>query len=136
MFTVLDIDHLVLRSANARALVEFYCGALGCTVERDRPDIGLIQLRAGNSMIDIVPVDGTLGRRGGRAPGIEGRNLDHLCLRIAPFDHTDIAAHLGQFNVECPPPEQRYGADGMGPSIYIADPDGNTVELKGPPDPA
>ena len=107
---------------------------LGCTVERRLEAIGLIQLRAGRSLIDLVPVDGELGRAGGAPPGSEGRNLDHFCLRVEPFDEPAIRRHLEAHDVEAGPLATRYGAEGEGPSLYITDPEGNVVELKGPPD--
>lgn len=128
------IDHIVLRTADGARLVGFYRDVLGCTVERELPALGLIQLRAGDALIDIVPVDGELGRRGGAAPGAEGRNLDHFCLRVEPFDADALRAHLAAHGIQAGPPARRYGATGFGPSLYIHDPDGNTVELKGPPD--
>jgi catechol 2,3-dioxygenase-like lactoylglutathione lyase family enzyme len=133
MITVRDIDHLVLRVVDLERMLDFYTRALGCSVERRQEALGLIQLRAGRSLIDLVPVDGPLGRAGGAAPGREGRNLDHFCLRVEPFDEAAIRAHLASCGVEAGPLEQRYGAEGSGPSIYLADPEGNTVELKGPP---
>ena len=113
----------------------FYCEVLGCSVEKRQEAIGLIQLRAGRSLLDLVPVDGPLGRAGGAAPGREGRNLDHFCFRVEPFDEAAIRAQLQRFGVEAGPVEPRYGAEGEGPSIYITDPEGNVVELKGPPPP-
>ncbi len=107
---------------------------LGCTVERRQEAIGLIQLRAGRSIVDLVPVDGELGRAGGAPPGREGRNLDHFCLRVDPFDEAAIRGHLAAHGVQAGPTEARYGAEGRGPSIYLQDPEGNVVELKGPPD--
>ncbi|MGE0723642.1 MAG: VOC family protein, partial [Alphaproteobacteria bacterium] len=89
--------------------------------------------RAGASLVDLVPVDGTLGRRGGAPPGTEGRNLDHVCFRIVPWDEPALRAHLGGHGVAIGEAGSRYGAEGDGPSVYIADPEGNTVELKGPP---
>jgi len=133
MFRILEIDHLVLRATDLDRMLAFYRDALGCAVERARDDIGLYQLRAGRSLIDIVPVSGRLGAMGGAAPGPEGRNLDHFCLRVDPFDAAAIAAHLRRHQVEPGPVVSRYGAEGDGPSIYVTDPEGNTVELKGPP---
>jgi catechol 2,3-dioxygenase-like lactoylglutathione lyase family enzyme len=126
------LDHLVLRVVDLDAMLQFYVGRLGCAVERRRDDIGLVQLRAGRSLIDLVPVDGQLGRQGGAAPGPEGRNLDHFCLRVDPFDEAALRAHLAAQGIAAGPTQSRYGAEGEGPSIYIADPEGNTVELKGP----
>ena len=128
-----EIDHIVLRAVDQAALARFYCDVLGCTVERDQAAIGLLQLRAGSSLIDIVSVDGKLGRAGGAAPGREGRNVDHFCLRVEPFDIDAIRAHLAAHGVAIGEVGSRYGAEGEGPSLYLDDPEGNTVELKGPP---
>ncbi|WP_354682763.1 VOC family protein [Cupriavidus necator] len=135
MFRLLGIDHLVLRSADVDALRRFYVDVLGCSVEREQTDLGLTQLRAGNALIDLVSLDGPLGRAGGAGPGAEGRNLDHFCLRIEPFDAGALRAWLAQHGVQAGEVEQRFGAEGKGPSLYIRDPDGNVVELKGPPTP-
>lgn len=136
MFRILGLDHLVLRVASLPLMRAFYCEVLGCTVERELPDLGLTQLRAGNSLIDLVPVDGALGAQGGAAPGREGRNLDHFCLAIEPFDADQIQHHLRTHGVEFGAPASRYGAGGQGPSIYLSDPEGNTVELKGAKSPS
>ncbi|BDT60067.1 lactoylglutathione lyase [Massilia varians] len=130
---VRGLDHIVLRVADLEAMIAFYGEVLGCRVERRLDDIGLIQLRAGHSLIDLVPVDSKLGREGGVAPGIGGRNLDHLCLRVEPFDEAAIRGHLEAHGLAAGPVEMRYGAEGDGPSIYLLDPERNTVELKGPP---
>ena len=134
MFTIRDIDHLVLRVVDLERMLRFYCDGLGCALERRQEAIGLIQLRAGRSLIDLVPVDGQLGRAGGAAPGREGRNLDHFCLRIEPFDEAAIRGHLAAHGIEAGPVELRYGAEGTGPSIYLTDPEGTVVDLKGPPE--
>jgi catechol 2,3-dioxygenase-like lactoylglutathione lyase family enzyme len=134
-FRLREIDHLVLRVVDLEGMIRFYCEVLGCAVAWRRDDLGLVHLRAGRSMIDLVPVDGKLGRAGGAPPAREGRNLDHLCLRIEPFDATAIRLHLEAAGVAAGEIRSRYGAEGNGPSIYLTDPEGNTVELKGPPDP-
>lgn len=127
------IDHVVLRVRDLAAMLAFYVDLLGCTVERRRDDIGLVQLRAGRSLIDLVPVNGQLGRAGGAAPGAQGRNLDHLCLRVEPFDGAAIRSFLLSRGAQPGEMADRYGAEGEGPSIYVPDPEGNVVELKGPP---
>ena len=134
MIQIKRIDHIVLRVADLDAMIAFYSGVLGCTVERRQDGIGLVQLRAGDCLVDLVPVDGKLGMAGGAAPGPEGRNLDHVCLRIEPFDEVAIRRHLDANGVAAGATESRYGAEGEGPSIYIQDPGGNIIELKGPPD--
>jgi glyoxylase I family protein len=127
------IDHVVLRVANLDAMLAFYCGVLGLEIERRQDEIGLIQLRAGQSLIDLVPLEGLLGKQGGAGPGVEGRNVDHFCLRVEPFDGVEIRRYLAERGVEAGEVSSRYGAEGEGPSIYISDPEGNVVELKGPP---
>ena len=135
MIKIRDIDHLVLRVVDLPAMLRFYCEGLGCHVERRQDEIGLVQLRAGRAMLDLVPVDGKLGRAGGAAPGAQGHNLDHLCFRVEPFDEATIRAHLASLGIAAGLVESRYGAEGEGPSIYLSDPQGNVVELKGPPTP-
>ena len=132
MIRISHIDHVVLRVIDLEAMLGFYRDALGCTVERRQDEIGLVQLRAGSCLLDLVPVDGKLGRMGGAAPGIEGRNMDHLCFRIEPFDEAAVRSHLATCGARAGPLEFRYGAEGVGPSIYLSDPEGNTIELKGP----
>ena len=133
-FELRQIDHIVLRVRDVDAMQAFYCDVLGCSVERRQDGIGLLQLRAGASLIDLVDVEGKLGRMGGAAPGAEGRNLDHLCLRVEPFDRDAIVAHLQAHGVRLGEFGSRYGAEGEGPSQYLFDPEENMVELKGPPD--
>jgi len=132
-FRLLALDHVVLRTADLARARAFYCEVLGCAEAKWQGDLGLLQLRAGSSLIDLITLDGPLGRAGGAAPGDEARNLDHFCLRILPFDEAALRAHLAAHGVACGEVAQRYGAEGSGPSLYIHDPDGNTVELKGPP---
>lgn len=132
-FAVQRLDHVVLRVADLDRAETFYREALGCEVVRRRDDLGLRHLRAGASMIDLVAVDGMLGKRGGSAAGKEGRNVDHLCLRVEPFDEAAIARHLQTHGIEVHgPATSNFGAEGDGLSLYLGDPDGNTIELKGP----
>jgi len=125
------IDHIVLRTENPQALVDFYQDVLSCTVERQlSPEVGLIQLRAGASLIDIVALDSKLGRAGGGPPDPQAGNLDHFCLQIEDMDEEGLSAWLESHNINAGNFERRYGAEGFGNSVYISDPDGNTVELK------
>jgi glyoxylase I family protein len=126
-------DHIVLRVRDKERMVGFYTQVLGCSVDWDRPELGLTHIRAGRDLIDLVTLDGPLGKLGGEGPGEQGRNLDHFCLRVAPFDEAAIRAHLAAHGVVVADSGQRYGAQGDGPSLYVRDPEGNTVELKGPP---
>jgi glyoxylase I family protein len=127
------LDHVVLRTTELEKMLAFYCGVLGCTVERRQDEIGLIQLRAGGSLIDLVPIDSPLGAQGGAPPGREGKNMDHFCLRIETFDEKSLSAHLAEHGIGAGEVAPRFGAEGLGPSMYLVDPQGNTVELKGPP---
>ncbi len=129
---VLGIDHVVLRVADSQRSIDFYCAVIGCALERRVDDIGLVQLRAGQSLIDLVDVDSELGRMGGAGPGADAHNMDHFALRIETFDEDALRRHLTENGIEVGDVKLRYGAEGHGPSIYVRDPDGNTVELKGP----
>jgi glyoxylase I family protein len=127
-FKIVGIDHVVLRAADPAALERFYLDVLGLSFEMRQDK--LAQLRAGRALIDIVPADEPGPARGTSSTG--GPNLDHLCLRVEPFDAPAIAKHLGEHGVACGAETLRYGAEGRGPSIYLRDPEGNGVELKGP----
>lgn len=131
-FRIGGLDHIVIRVRDMQRMVAFYRDVLDCPVEKVQDDIGLWQLRAGRALIDFVDVEGKLGRMGGAPPGKEALNLDHFCLSVEPFDGEAIAAHLRRHGVKPGDVKNRYGADGDGPSMYLKDPEGNTVELKGP----
>ena len=125
------IDHVVLRVNDLDKMVKFYCDVLGCKLERGPGKFLLAQLRAGQSLIDLVDADGPVGKKGGDSPDHSAPNMDHVCLRVDPWDNEAIQAHLESHNVDAEPIGTRYGAGGMGPSFYLRDPEGNTVELKG-----
>ncbi len=129
-FRLRCLDHIVLRANDADRLVRFYVDVLGCRVERELPELGLIQLRAGSSLIDVIPVAGALGRRGGRGPGPEGRNLDHFCLLVEGVSRAALRELLRTHGVDHTDFERRYGATGYGDSLYVEDPESNVVELK------
>lgn len=132
-FTIQHIDHIVLRVASLERAMAFYSNVLVCKIARRRDDLGLIHLSAGTSMIDLIARDGVLEQRGGAGPAKEGRNMDHLCLRVDPFDETALMANLAGHNIPTHGPAAvNFGAEGEGLSLYISDPDCNTVELKGP----
>jgi catechol 2,3-dioxygenase-like lactoylglutathione lyase family enzyme len=131
--TIREIDHIVLRVVDLARMLRFYGDVLGCREVRRQDEIGLVQLRAGSSMVDLIPISGKLGAAGGAAPGREGRNVDHFCFRVEPFDEAAIRAHLAAHGIEAGPAASRFGAEGEGPSIYLEDPEGNMIELKGPP---
>ena len=131
MFKHIRLDHIVLRARNAGLLCDFYRSILDADIEREL-ELGLIQLRAGDILIDIVPVDSELGRGGGPPPG-PGHNMDHFCLRVEPFDEQALRARLDRLGTQYGETTERYGADGYGPSIYVTDPEGNVMELKGVP---
>ena len=133
MFTIKGIDHVVIRVMNLDGAISFYRDALGCSVERVRDDLGLVHMRAGRTLIDLVSVTGKIGRMVGDAPAPRARNMDHLCLRVEPFDEEFLRAHLSAQGVSAGDVQMNYGAEGDGPSLYVSDPEGNVVELKGPP---
>jgi catechol 2,3-dioxygenase-like lactoylglutathione lyase family enzyme len=128
-----QLDHVVLRVRDLERALDFYVGVLGCREERRVAEIGLVQLRAGASLIDLVPVESALGKAGGAAPGAQGRNVDHIALRIEKLDAA-VLGHLSACGVEFGEPALRYGAEGMGRSVYLRDPDQNVIELRGEPE--
>jgi catechol 2,3-dioxygenase-like lactoylglutathione lyase family enzyme len=128
------LDHVVLRVADLERSKAFYRDVLGCPEEKWQPDLGLLQMRAGRALIDLVDGNGKLGRRGGALAREEGRNVDHFCVQLAEFDETALRTHLAAHGVTPGEVVQRYGAEGYGRSMYITDPDGNQVELKAPAD--
>ena len=132
MINLQAIDHVVFRVTDLQKVADFYIDVLGARWEKKQESIGLYQLRAGTSLIDLVPIDSKLGQMGGAAPGAGGRNVDHVCFRVLPWDGRAILRHLRSHGIEGEI-VSRYGAEGDGPSIYLTDPEGNNLELKGPP---
>ena len=132
MINVQNIDHVVLRIVDLDEVARFYINVLGARWEKKQEQVGLYQLRLGTTLLDLVPVDSKLGRMGGEAPGRTGHNVDHICFRVLPWDGDGVLAHLKSHGIEAHI-VSRYGADGDGPSVYLTDPEGNNLELKGPP---
>ncbi len=136
MFKILGIDHLVFRVRDLARVEAFYREALGCEVVKRQERLGLVHLRAGRALVDLIAADGELGRMGGAAPGPEGHNVAHLCLQVEPFDGPALRAHFQTLGVPVTDVSENYGAEGYGPSLYLTDPEGNTVELKAPGPPS
>ncbi len=109
-FAIQGLDHVVLRVADVERALRFYCEVLGCSEERRLESIGLVQLRAGAALIDLVPAEGTPEAPGGVPGSKTGGNMDHFCLRIEPFDEADLRAHLAGHGVEVGEVARRYGA--------------------------
>ena len=125
------IDHVVLRVNDLERMIDFYTSVLGCRLERGPGDGRLAQLRAGDSLIDLVDADGRLGRQGGGAPDHDAPNVDHVCFLVRPWNTETVLEHLCRFDMQHGEVGTRYGATGQGPSVYIKDPEGNNIELKG-----
>lgn len=131
MFEVAGIDHVVLRTSKINEMLNFYSGVLGCKVERETsPEFGITQLRAGTALIDLVRVDSKIGKLGGGPPSKTDNNMDHFCLRLKMISEEEIRTHLESHSIEVSEFSDRYGAQGIGKSVYIQDPEGNTVELR------
>jgi catechol 2,3-dioxygenase-like lactoylglutathione lyase family enzyme len=131
MLEIVAIDHIVLRTTKLDEMLEFYTKVLGCTVERETPkETGLTQLRAGSALIDLVVVNSKLGSVGGGAPTKTERNVDHFCLQIKSIPEVEIINHLESHGIKVGDFASRYGAQGLGNSIYIQDPESNDVELR------
>ena len=128
-FVVAELDHVVVRCRDQARALDFYGRVLGLVEERRLDAIGLIQLRAGASLVDLVPAD--------PPPTSEGRNVDHFCLGVVAADMEALVRYLRAAEVlVLGEPTERYGARGTGLSVYVLDPDGNIVELKQAPRPA
>jgi len=120
---IAEIDHVVFRCRDQNKMLDFYTRLMGMVEERRIEQIGLIQLRAGHGMIDLVPSEGEVEEK--------SSNVDHVCLGIEATDMSAVARHLRECSVEVlGEPATRYGARGMGLSIYVRDPEGNVIELK------
>ena len=131
MIEVAGIDHVVLRTSKVSEMLDFYCGMLNCKIERETSaEFGITQLRAGNALIDLVNVDSKIGKLGGGPPSKSENNMDHFCLQLIKISEDEIRNHLEAHNIKVGEFADRYGAQGTGRSIYIKDPEGNTVELR------
>lgn len=133
-FRLEGLDHVVLRVRELQPMLDFYCRVLGCTLEKKQEALGLWQLRAGSALIDLLDC----GKEAGAAPAqaaVRGEHdMDHFCLRVSGYDETALRAWLDAQGARAGESGRRYGAEGMGPSLYVYDPQGNRVELKGPPE--
>ncbi|MGO5000624.1 VOC family protein [Oceanisphaera sp. W20_SRM_FM3] len=129
-FEVLGLDHLALRVRQPLRMLDFYCTVLGCKLEREVVDLGLYQLRIGNHLLDLIDIQGPLGADG-QTPELCKANMDHFCLLVSAFDAEALGAHLRKNGVIHEPAKPRFGAQGEGLSMYVYDPEGNKVELKG-----
>jgi glyoxylase I family protein len=130
---ILGLDHIVIRCADIEPMIAFYRDVLGCPIEKEQRDLGLVQMRAGRSLIDLLAVGAKIDRPASGQPG-RGNNMDHLCVRVEPFDADALRAHLQAHGARIGELARRYGAEGFGPSLYLFDPEGNMIELKGPPE--
>ena len=134
---LMGIDHVVIRVRDLEPMLAFYTEVLGCEVAKHNAPLDLWHLRAGNALIDLVPVNGVLGRSGGasgdtKPPAASGRNVDHVAFKVQPFDPPALLSHLQSHGIDAKATLQsRFGTDGDGPSIQFTDPEGNGIELKG-----
>ena len=124
--SIRNLDHVVVRVSDVDRSLAFYCNILGCSEERRVERIGLVQLRAGSCMIDLIDAKDN-------SPSVGSENMDHFAVRLESFNEAEIRSFLTEHGIASGEVMSRYGAEGDGPSIYIEDPDGNKVELKGPP---
>jgi glyoxylase I family protein len=131
-FVLEGIDHLLLLVSGMSQAVAFYRDVLGCSVENELLKYGMVQLRAGSALIDLVDMELREGQWA-RPEVAGGRNLDHLCIAVAKYDERELRGHLAAHNVTIIEEGVHRGARGDSLSIYVRDPSGNTIELKGPP---
>ena len=119
---VTGFDHLVLTVADVERALDFYCGPLG--LEPVRVD----EWRAGEVPFPSVRIspDSIIDLVRGEPRGES--NVDHFCLVVAPLDWAEVI-ESGVFTV-LTGRSGRFGARGSATSIYVRDPDGNSVELR------
>jgi len=123
---VIGFDHLVLNVEDVERSLAFYCGPLGLEPVR------LEEWRSGKAPFPSVRVSPTSIIDLVQGPRGES-NVDHICLAVEPLDWQQVI-DSGVFTV-VDGPGRRFGARGHGESVYVLDPDGNTVELRWyPPD--
>lgn len=116
---VIGFDHVVLRCSDVERSLAFYCDTLGLEPER------VEEWRRGHVPFPSVRISTTVVIDLFAAPR-EGLNMDHMCLVIEPTDLDDLAAAFpGSTRAD-----RLYGAQGYASSVYITDPDGNTIELR------
>ena len=128
---IVGIDHIALRMADLDRAVGFYGAILGMPIERRRIELGMVQLRAGKSLIDLVCNGRSPVLTLGEARHSKFGNLDHLCLRVAEFNSDKIRIELENAGVAVGPTAIRYGSSGDAPSLYLSDTEGNGLELRG-----
>ena len=131
-FALEGIDHILLLVKGMQPTVRFYTKVLGCTIEGRLPQYGMLQLRAGSALIDLVDIADS--RAAWAVPQVAGgRNLDHLCLALGAHDEEKLRRHLARHRVEIVEEGMHAGSRGESLSLYVRDPSGNVIELKGPP---
>jgi glyoxylase I family protein len=128
-FELRAIDHVVLIVDDLEAAVKWYAEVVGAVEEHSLREFGMVQLRAGASMIDLVDAASKEGKWA-RPPVEGGRNLDHLCLEVGPVTKQAMKSHLTRHGLEIEEEGLRMGAKGQGYSWYIRDPWDHQIELK------
>lgn len=128
-FAVRGLDHVVLLVDNMAAAKGFYRGVVGCTVERELQKYGMVQLRAGAALIDLVDISSQEGAWA-RPVVAGGRNVDHVALDTGDWDEAEMRAHLAVHGITIVEEGLRGGAKGEDLSFYVRDPAGNQIELK------
>lgn len=129
--TLRGVDHVALRVRSLDLSVAFYCSILRCEVVARNEDAGIVHLRAGAQMIDLIWLEGRMGKLGGAERRVEARNMHHVCLAYEPYDSSALFTYLDEHKIEhSAMPQDNLGAEGQGASVYLADPDENLIEIK------
>lgn len=131
-FSLVGLDHVVFLVDDMPKALKFYSDVLGCQPGYSYPALGMEQVWCGNSL--IVLWDTTHPGAASAVPPVAGgRNVDHVCINLSPVDQHALVAHLNAHQVKIDRIAFHGGARGMGNSVYVFDPFGNKLELKGPP---
>ena len=127
------IDHVVFLVSDMERALAFYVDVLNCRRGFTYPALGMEQVWFGSALIVLWDITGPGAANA--VPEVQGgRNVDHVCLSCGPFDHDALKAHLAVHGVIIDREANHGGARGMGASFYLHDPDGNKIEIKGPPE--
>lgn len=124
---VQGIDHVAINVRDMEAMTAFYSEILGCSVERRREAAGLVHLRAGNTLIDLIDSNGPLGRA---TPAGYRNRLNHLCLTASDFDAKLLRETFISKGVAVGAIKERYGSTGVSRTLYFRDPENNGLELR------
>jgi catechol 2,3-dioxygenase-like lactoylglutathione lyase family enzyme len=120
---VTELDHVVINCADVERSLAWYRDRLGLTPVRAAEwrsgEVPFPSVRVNeHTIIDLFASDRS------------GVNVDHVCLVVDGADLHALAASESFDVVGDGPIDGLFGARGTATSLYVRDPDGNTIELR------